>query len=97
MWHCLTYILRQLKSLTSLEAKSSSQIHILATWSFLIFSQRKHRSLNTPQMVLSNRSMVYDSSPRHSIAFFCVILHLKDLCGALGREKYEGILPLHIL
>jgi hypothetical protein len=41
--------------------------------------------------------MVYDSSPRHNIAFFYVILLLKDLCGALGREKYEGILALHIL
>ena len=38
----------------------------LSTWSFESFSQEKHSSLYTPQMALSNHSMVYTSSPRHS-------------------------------
>jgi len=39
---------------------------MLATWSFESFSQEKHSSLHTPQKALSNHSMVYNSSPRHS-------------------------------
>ena len=68
MWRQLTCFPRLLKSGIVLETKSSSQFHILATWSFLevFFLKKKYSSLYTPQMTLSNHSMVYKSLPRHS-------------------------------
>ena len=68
MWLQLTCFLGLLKSGTVLETKSSSQFHILATWSFLevFFLKKKDSSLYTPQMTLSNHLVVYKSLPRHS-------------------------------
>jgi hypothetical protein len=66
MWRCLTCVLGLLKSGIVLETKLSSQFYILATWSFESFLKEKHSSLCTPQMALSNHSMVFISSPRHS-------------------------------
>jgi hypothetical protein len=66
MWSWLTCFLGLLKSRTVLETKSSSQFHILATRSFRIFFKKKHSSLCTPQMALSNHLIVYKSLPRHS-------------------------------
>ena len=67
MWLQLTCFLRLLKSEIVLETKSSSKFHISATRSFLSFLKKKHSSLYTPQMALSNHSMVYQSLPRHSV------------------------------
>ena len=67
MWRQLTCFLGLLKSRLVLETKSSSQFHIIATWSFFeVFLKKKHSSLYTPQMALSNHLMVYKSLPRHS-------------------------------
>ena len=66
LWRQLTCFLGLLKSGTVLETKSSSQFHMLATWSFQCFLKKKHSSLYTPQMALSNHLMVYKSLPRHS-------------------------------
>ena len=68
MWHQLTCFLGLFKSGTVLKTKSSSQFHILVPWRFLeVFLKTKHSSLYTPQMALSNHSMVYQSLPRHSV------------------------------
>jgi hypothetical protein len=54
------------------EKRNSSQnevifpISYLSTWSFESFLKQKHSSLYTPQMVLSNPLVVYESLPRHS-------------------------------
>ena len=67
MWCQLTCVIGLLKSVIVLETKSSPHFHILATWSFgVFFLKKKHSSLYTPQMALSNHSMVYKSLPRHS-------------------------------
>ena len=67
MWLQLTCFLGLLKSRTVHETKSSSQFHISVTQSFeSFFLKKKHSSLYTPQLALSNHSMVYNSLPRHS-------------------------------
>ena len=43
-------------------------------------------------MVLSNRSMVFGSSPRHIIAMPFFLPTSKKLIWSLGRKKCEGIL-----
>jgi hypothetical protein len=76
MWKPNTWVLHflgLLKSGTTIETKSSSQFHILATWSFESFLKQKHSSLYTAQMALSNHSVVYESLPRRS-KFFCLLL-----------------------
>jgi hypothetical protein len=78
-WECwcwLTCFLELLKSEIVLETKSSSQFHILATWSFWkFFLKRKHSLLCTSQVALSNHSMCMH--PYQGIAMFCLHLLLK--------------------
>jgi hypothetical protein len=87
MWRYLTCFLGLLKSEIVPKPKSSPIFHILATWSFESFLKKKHRSLYTPQRVLSNHSVCMKPHERH--LNFCLShnLPLKALSGVLGRYE----------
>ena len=74
------------------EKRNSSQnkvifpiLHLSNLEFWMFFLKKKHSSLYTSQMALSNHSMVYTSSPRHSnvFAFFCFLLLLKRFMWSL--------------
>jgi hypothetical protein len=63
-----------------------------------VFLKTKHSSLYTPQMTLSNHSMVYQSLPRHSVLpSFVFPTSKKVYVELLGRGKQYSILVLHML
>ena len=76
------------------------QVITIPLWSILgVFVILEIESIahTSPQMVLSSHSVVYTSLPKaFEFAFFFILL-LKRVMWRLAREKYEGILALHIL
>ena len=86
--HWLTCFLGLLKSGIVLETKSSSQFHILATWSFESFSQEKAQFT----LYSSNDTQItqWCINPYQGIAVFCLLL-FPPTSKKVYVELYVGI------
>ena len=93
---CLSRCLERLKS-GMVMTPSHHYPTMKHTWIFFVTSEIESIAHTSHQMVLSSHTMVYISLPKaFEFAFFFILL-LKRVMWRLAREKYEGILALHIL